>query len=171
MLNLLSFLRIVVIPFIGFSLFFSKKIKALILCLLAYSTDIFDGYLARKLKKTSVWGRIIDAFIDKIFFVSLLFFLIIFTDFPFLIGILLIFKEILLIILGGLLLLKERKISSPNIFGRMAGFILTLVIIIYILDYSPLKKLSLLLVILTSFFSLFFPVFSCFKKRKREGSY
>ncbi len=67
--NLLSLLRIILTPF--FLFFFQKddyysKIIGTVIFTLASLTDWYDGYLARKYKKTTRFGQFIDPVADKI---------------------------------------------------------------------------------------------------------
>lgn len=67
--NLLTFLRILVIPFVVAAFYFPGAVWAwtgCILFIIASVTDWFDGYLARKLKSTSSLGRVLDPIADKL---------------------------------------------------------------------------------------------------------
>jgi len=44
--------------------------SAFVLYILAGITDVLDGYLARKMKVTSAFGRIADPFVDKVLVVG-----------------------------------------------------------------------------------------------------
>lgn len=73
--NTLTMLRICVIPVIVASFYFDRSIAAwtgCILFILAAITDYFDGFLARYLKQTSVFGRVLDPIADKILVSALL---------------------------------------------------------------------------------------------------
>ena len=43
---------------------------AMVLYIIAAVTDVLDGYLARKMQATSVFGRIVDPFVDKVLVVG-----------------------------------------------------------------------------------------------------
>ena len=67
--NLLTFMRILVIPVIVASFYFPGAFWAWLGCILfiiASITDWFDGYLARKFKSTSSLGRVLDPIADKL---------------------------------------------------------------------------------------------------------
>ncbi len=67
--NILTVARIVVIPVIVASFYFEKSIAAWTGCILfiaAAVTDYFDGFLARHLKQTSTFGRVLDPIADKL---------------------------------------------------------------------------------------------------------
>ena len=67
--NMLTFLRILVIPVIVATFSFPGAFWAWLGCglfLLASITDYFDGYLARKMHQTSSLGRVLDPIADKL---------------------------------------------------------------------------------------------------------
>ena len=73
--NILSFLRLALIPFIVIAFYLPIQNSALIttiLFIIASLTDWFDGFLARKLKQITKFGAFIDPVADKLVVVSAL---------------------------------------------------------------------------------------------------
>lgn len=67
--NILTISRIVVIPLIFLSIYFTSYSWAMfagILFVVASITDYFDGYLARARNQTSAFGRLLDPIADKL---------------------------------------------------------------------------------------------------------
>lgn len=67
--NILTFGRIIIIPFVIYFLYsntFFSCWGALLLFVLAAFTDFFDGFIARKYHKTSQLGKFIDPMADKL---------------------------------------------------------------------------------------------------------
>ena len=67
--NLLTISRIVVIPAIFLMVYIHSaawQVAVAVLFILASITDYFDGYLARRLGKTSAFGRLLDPIADKL---------------------------------------------------------------------------------------------------------
>lgn len=64
LINLLSFFRLISSPTVFFLILFNLKIEAFILFLLAILSDLFDGFLARKLNLTSKIGKYLDSIAD-----------------------------------------------------------------------------------------------------------
>lgn len=74
--NILTFLRIAIIPIIVGSFYFDDKVLAhriaATLFLFAGMTDFFDGYLARKYDAQSEFGKMLDPLADKLLVSSIL---------------------------------------------------------------------------------------------------
>lgn len=67
--NILTISRIVVIPFVFVSIYFTSFAWAMlagILFIVASITDYLDGYLARAWNETSAFGRLLDPIADKL---------------------------------------------------------------------------------------------------------
>jgi len=72
---LVSWVRIVLLPFCVWAGWNSSFITMFWLCLLAASSDYFDGLTARRLKKSSTSGKTLDILADKLFLAVMLIFL------------------------------------------------------------------------------------------------
>ena len=67
--NILTISRIVVMPLIFISIYFTSyawSMLAAIMFVVASITDYFDGYLARARNETSAFGRLLDPIADKL---------------------------------------------------------------------------------------------------------
>jgi len=70
--NILTFSRFFS-PFILLPLYYTASYKYfIIMIVLFFLTDTFDGYFARKYNSVSIFGRYLDAFVDKIFVLTIL---------------------------------------------------------------------------------------------------
>jgi CDP-diacylglycerol--glycerol-3-phosphate 3-phosphatidyltransferase len=67
--NLVTGIRLIIIPFYIASLINEKK-YTLVLFLIILFGDFLDGYLARKLKQTTHFGKLFDGITDTIFLFS-----------------------------------------------------------------------------------------------------
>lgn len=123
--NILTIIRFVLVP-IAIIFFFSKlaynQLIAGGIVLLAYVTDIFDGYLARHNNQVTDFGKIMDPAADKFMQLSLLICLSI--KMPIIIPALvfLLIKDLSLAV-GATILYKKGVVISANWFGKTASFI------------------------------------------------
>lgn len=77
--NILTVLRIILIPIICITFLFQRELSA-ILFVFACITDFLDGYLARKYNAESIFGTMLDPIADKVLVTSLLILLVSFGD-------------------------------------------------------------------------------------------
>jgi len=71
--NLMGLFRIIVSPIIAWHIFQENLKLSLILLAIAFLTDLFDGYLARKLNQISKLGAVLDPIADKLLFIFVIF--------------------------------------------------------------------------------------------------
>lgn len=119
--NLLSFLRLLLIPFIVW-LYVGKQeyLWTLILIIFSLLTDIVDGFIARKYDVVTDFGKFIDPVADKLTQLAVLFCLV--TRFPLIwIPIIaLIIKEVLQFILRFIIFKMSGQIFSAEWHGKLA---------------------------------------------------
>lgn len=129
--NLLSVIRILLIPV--FAVLFLKDhiIAAVIVIIVAELTDLFDGKIARKFNQVSALGKLLDPIADKLSQISIVIVLIIkYWDnaikylFMFF-----IVKEILMLIGGALLLSKGLRPVAAEMWGKVATTVFCIVMI------------------------------------------
>lgn len=122
--NWLCFLRIALIPV--FTVLFIKEyyIVAFITMIVAALTDVFDGKIARKFNMVSNLGKILDPIADKLSQVAIVIILIVkFWSFngPLkYLFFLFIFKELLMVLGGALLLSKGMRPVAAEVWGKLA---------------------------------------------------
>jgi len=64
--NLISFIRIISIPIIGYFIATNQLITSLIVMALSAASDGLDGYVARKFNQVSVLGQMLDPIADRL---------------------------------------------------------------------------------------------------------
>lgn len=64
--NIISFVRILLIPVFGFLFYKGELLWALLILAISGLTDFFDGKLARKLNQVSELGKMLDPIADKL---------------------------------------------------------------------------------------------------------
>lgn len=77
--NLLSLFRILLVPFLAYLLAFTDPVSCALAALVfvaASVTDMLDGYLARRNKSVSDFGKLLDPLADKLLVVTVLIMLV-----------------------------------------------------------------------------------------------
>jgi CDP-diacylglycerol--glycerol-3-phosphate 3-phosphatidyltransferase len=106
-------------------------------------TDALDGYMARKLGQISELGKILDPLVDKIFVISLFFFLMFMRDFPAWVLIVIIPRD-LLILWGGFYLARKRKtVEQSQLWGKLAASAQIITAIAYLLRWQTIAPILL----------------------------
>ncbi len=129
--NLLSVIRILLIPV--FAVLFLKEhyIVAIAIIIFAELTDLFDGMIARKFNQISALGKLLDPIADKLSQISIVVVLIIkYWDnaikylFMFF-----IIKEVIMLIGGAILISNGLRPVAAEIWGKVATTVFCIVMI------------------------------------------
>lgn len=146
--NWLCFLRIALIPV--FSVLFIKEyyIAAFITMMVAAVTDLLDGKIARKYDMVSNLGKILDPIADKLSQIAIVIILLykFWNTVPTLkyVLFLFIFKELLMVAGGALLMAKGMRPVAAEFWGKLATtvFYIFMILIIAIGPNGALVRLS-----------------------------
>lgn len=129
--NLLSLIRILLIPVFAVLLIKDHFIAAIIVIIVAELTDLLDGKIARKFNQVSALGKLLDPIADKLSQISIVIVLIVkYWDnaikylFMFF-----IVKELLMLIGGALLLSKGLRPVAAEMWGKVATTVFCIVMI------------------------------------------
>lgn len=137
--NALSTLRMLTIPGIFLLILYSNpRNYPILIALFAFSIllDFLDGYLARKLSQETELGKILDPMADKLMVCFIVLALIIKSDFPLWLGIIIFVRDIV-ILTASLVLMKRKKgkkVAPSILVGKVAFAALAFLIMVYILD-------------------------------------
>ena len=141
--NFISILRLFLSVHFWFMLddihYGSMKYYIFGLCLFASGTDILDGYLARKLKQVTEFGKIIDPLADKIAVGVIIIKLYMIGEIPLYYFIAVIGRDLIIFIGGILLSLKIGKVLPSNALGKITVIIIGIVILLIILQITEKK--------------------------------
>ncbi len=158
--NLLSLSRIIILPLVVYIIKndVSYKNFFIILFLLFFiATDYLDGYLARKLKKTSKLGKILDPLADKICIITVSCLITKYKSFPLWAFYIILVREFIVIIGSTILIKKKNFIPISNIIGKASVFFISLSILGYLfLSEHNLIPYTLLIIGLTLYIISFF---------------
>ena len=170
--NWMCFVRIALIPV--FSVLFVKEsyIAAFIVMIVAALTDVFDGKIARKYNMVSNLGKILDPIADKLSQIAIVVILIVkFWSFDGPLKYLLflfIFKELVMVIAGAILLSLGMRPVAAEVWGKVATvvfytFMITIIAIggalvgVWFIKALPMPVIYVMVVIsaILAFVSLF----------------
>ncbi len=147
--NLLTYLRIVLIPLIFYYLTEQNLLMAAVLGGWAMVSDILDGILARKLKESSELGKILDPLTDKIAIGAFAIYVVLQADFPLWAAALVIGRDVLIILLGIAFSRKTREIPTSNFLGKITALSWGILLVVYVVRWEggkiPFLVLSLIL--------------------------
>lgn len=145
--NTLSGLRIVLAPVI-FLLILNctprnYPILIAVFCVSVW-LDFFDGYLARKLSQETELGKLLDPIADKLMVFFIVVALIIKSNFPLWLGIVIFLRDILILVAGLILMKGKKKISPSILIGKITFASLGFIILVFILDLHQGLDLEML---------------------------
>ncbi len=176
--NILSVIRIVLIPYFIFTYFSKLYITSAAILLASGFTDVLDGFIARRFNLITSIGKILDPAADKLTQVAIWISLTIqFSDVPGMIIVTILFfiKELLMLI-GGLRILKVNKpIASSKWFGKIGTFIFycATIYIIATTDTINLKLMFFLVLAVAMYmffaFLMYIPVYLNIKRSTVEN--
>lgn len=128
--NLLSVVRIIMIPVFVYLFYKGDVTGALIVIVASGFTDFLDGYIARKYNQISALGKLLDPAADKLTQITIAIMLFLeFSDsgigsarsFRF-VFLLFLVKELAMLLGGVILLSKNIRPVSAEIYGKVATF-------------------------------------------------
>ena len=149
--NLLSYLRLALIPFIVW-LYCGKKCYTAAAWMMAFSaaTDVVDGWIARRYHLVTDWGKIVDPIADKLTQIAICFCLAWrFTAVRFML-ILLIVKEIYMGIIGLVFIHKTDSVEGAVWWGKLTTVLFFAVALLLVLFPAMPLWLEITLVSLES---------------------
>ena len=138
--NLLSLIRILLIPVFGV-LFYQGHIGwAVIALVISGLTDFFDGKIARRFNQISELGKMLDPVADKLTQITIA--IVIFLEFnkstnPTMqwfkwMFLFFLFKELLMVIIGAIMLACGLRPVAAEIYGKVATFVFYAVMVLVI---------------------------------------
>ena len=145
--NMISLSRIIlIIPIVYLIILDNAEYNLLILalCVIAALTDILDGYISRKLNMVTELGIVLDPIADKIAMAIILFALVIFRGFHISLVILLMYRDLLIVLIGWFVVKKVEKPIMANMWGKINTSLITILVLLFILEFfNPLYKIVL----------------------------
>jgi CDP-diacylglycerol--glycerol-3-phosphate 3-phosphatidyltransferase len=133
--NILSLVRIGLIPLIVYSIIREYYLMTLVTGGLAILSDMLDGYFARRLNQQSDLGKILDPVADKLVIGVVVLALILSNPkFPLWAFAIVITRD-LLIVFGNIVLFRRKRIvTKSNRWGKGTSFVLSTALMLYVFD-------------------------------------
>ncbi len=142
--NLLSFIRIILIPVFAVLFYKGMTVAAVIVLGISGLSDLFDGKIARRFNQVSNLGKILDPIADKltIFAIAIILFLkfhsaesSVLRAFSF-VFLLFIVKDFIMLAFGAVMISKGLRPSAAEIYGKVATTVFYVVMIL-IMAFGP----------------------------------
>jgi cardiolipin synthase len=135
--NILSLVRIGLVPLIVFSIIRHHHLMTLVTGSLAILSDILDGYFARRLNQQSDLGKILDPIADKLVIGVVILALVLSNPkFPlWALGI--VITRDLLIVFGNIVMFRRKRIiTKSNRWGKGTTFVLSTALMLYVFNFN-----------------------------------
>lgn len=173
--NVLSAIRILLIPLFIVLFFQDKLIPAMAVLLISGITDVADGFIARKFKLETALGKVLDPVADKLTQGAVI--ICVTIRHPAILPLLaiLVLKEVLMLIGAVVLYRKGLRPSPAKWFGKLSSGVLYLAMVLLVLNQittflNPLTAGILVFVACTSILLSVVCYYSVFKDIKKKDS-
>ena len=146
--NYITIFRLILV-FVFIFLFSSdidnKSLYCVITFLIAGLSDVLDGFLARKFKIESNFGKLMDPLADKLMQITVAVCIASMEHSLSWVPVFLILKELVMILGAAKLLKKDKIVVQANFFGKLASVIYFLVFLVIMIfeNIDPLIKQGL----------------------------
>ena len=127
--NILSSIRLFLVPIFVISFFLIDKYVALGVFVIASITDVIDGYIARHYNAVTEFGKILDPFADKLMKMAALISLTIVSLIPIWVTVLMIVCDLAMII-SGICIYKKKITIQSNWIGKAGTLIISLGVVL-----------------------------------------
>ena len=139
--NVLTYIRIALVPIFVVLFFTTNLYYALAIFVLACLTDVIDGFIARKFNMVTNLGKILDPFADKLLKLSTLICFVSVNIIPLWFLIVMLSLDLFLLV-SGAIILKRGIIIKANWFGKLGTLFISLGVLLCFF-YEYLKNWNL----------------------------
>lgn len=169
--NLLTAIRIAIIPFLALLIFDKGYFLAFIVFIFASLTDLLDGFFARTLGQKTAFGSWFDPLADKLFFTSTLIILVISRQLPIWFGLIMVLRDVVVVIGSIFSLFKLRiNVIRPHITGKIVILFIFVIITLRFIQLSFHKEIPetflLVAMVICSVFSISSLIFYTIRYKK-----
>lgn len=128
--NILTIFRLFMVGIMIYFFFLGNSLAAFIVYVTAALTDVLDGYIARKYNQVSNFGKLFDPMADKLLSIAALGGLFFIGYMSRTLVIIVIVKESIMVLGGGLALFWLKNVVYANKFGKFAALMYTAAILL-----------------------------------------
>ena len=142
--NLLSLIRILLIPVFGVLFYNGEALWAVVVLVLSGLTDLFDGKIARRFNQIRELGKLLDPVADKLTQITIAVVIFLVLDksqdptmqwFKW-VFLFFLFKELVMILGGAVMLAIGLRPGAAEIYGKVATFVFYGVMVV-VLAFGP----------------------------------
>lgn len=168
--NILSYIRILLIPAFVCLYLQKRYIAAAALVALSGLTDTADGYIARKYNMITEWGKILDPVADKLTQGALLLCLLSRYNRMWILAMLFAVKELTMALLGLFsLFIKKKKLSGAKWYGKVSTVVQFVAMTVLFAFSLPEKAVDIIIWVCAAFMLLaFFMYMREYRKMLKE---
>ncbi|MEG1547640.1 MAG: CDP-alcohol phosphatidyltransferase family protein [Clostridia bacterium] len=140
--NIISGLRLIMVGIFAHFFIAANYVACIGVYLLAFFSDLLDGYLARRNNWISDIGKVLDPLADKLMLLTAVLCFYLKGWLPMYMFIIIFAKEGLMLV-GGMLLLKKGVVVFADWFGKFAaGFFTASVIVTLLKNFAPFERIG-----------------------------
>lgn len=140
--NILTTVRLGLVPAFAYAMCSGGSLyPAVLILLLSGLTDVVDGYIARHYNMITNFGKVYDPFVDKLMQMTAVICMVLRNIIPVWLLLIVVFKELTMIIIGGILYLKKIVVSS-NWYGKTSTVVFYAAIIVMIVWRNMPKEVE-----------------------------
>ena len=151
--NIISFIRIFFSVPIFYYISIHDNTTALIFIAIAVISDWIDGYYARKWNQITTLGKIIDPLADKACTIGGFLALSLYQGLPLWVTAVIIIRDVIIMIASLVVIGQSNKVMASNIPGKITVLIISVLGVIYLLQWEYLKFPLLILAMIFILYS------------------
>lgn len=153
--NLLTALRLVLIPFFVWKYLSGRQVAALVIFLIVQLTDLLDGMIARRFGQVTNLGKLLDPLADKLLLLSVLTCFVIDHKMPLWVFIVILTKELVMMV-GSVYALRKKIVVQAKMLGKVATVLFAAMVVCMLLSWSPVDAILMYVALAVSLAALVF---------------
>jgi CDP-diacylglycerol--glycerol-3-phosphate 3-phosphatidyltransferase len=143
--NLVTLSRLALVPVALLLMSADQRIWAAVVVAAAFATDGLDGYLARRLKRVTELGKILDPLADKVAVAAVLIYLTAAREFPAWALAVIVARDVGIAAGGARMARRTGVVPAALLPGKVALVVLAAMVFVFVLDLAPAEPVALVL--------------------------